>query len=314
MNYRQKLLLIAFCFVVFFVMGFTFLFLQAVEAATIETAIATGADDAEETVSSGWINLSSSDLEMVQESNKQLVGLRFNNLNIPQNATITNAWIRFTVDESTADFTSLTIEGELIGDAAPFTTSAYNISSRSRTVSTVGWQPDAWSTVGASGADQQTADIKNIVQEITGRADWTGGNSMVFIISGDGKRVAESYNGIAAAAPILHVEYNTGPTTALSFSWLPNDPEDGHIGYSIHYGAVSRDYTVVSDAGLPEPVDGRIFHTVTGVPEGGVLFFAATAYGFGGARSDYSAEIEYDVPITQQIPVPEDVRLESEQE
>ena len=153
------------------------------------------------------MSLTSSDLEMVEESNQQLVGLRFNNLDIPQNATITNAWLQFTVDERTSDFTSLTIEGEYVGDAAPFTTSSYNISSRDRTVSIIEWQPPAWSTTGASGSDQQTADIKDIVQEIVSLGDWASYNSMAFIISGEGKRVAESYNGVASAAAVLHVEY-----------------------------------------------------------------------------------------------------------
>lgn len=180
------------------------------EPTVVETSIISGADDAEEVVSSGRINLSSTDLEMIQEDKEQLVGLRFNNLCIPHDATITSAWIQFTVDESTSDFTRLTIEGESIGDAGPFTTSAYNISSRNRTVSAVEWEPPAWSTVGASGPDQQTADIKNIVQEIVGLADRASGNSMVFIISGEGKRVAESYDGVSAAAAVLHVEFNTG--------------------------------------------------------------------------------------------------------
>ena len=38
---------------------------------------------------------------------------------------------------------------------------------------------------------------------------------MVFIITGSGERVAESYNGDQAGAPMLHVEYQGGP---------PNDP------------------------------------------------------------------------------------------
>ena len=34
-----------------------------------------------------------------------------------------------------------------------------------------------------------------------------GGNSLVLIITGTGERVAESFDGLPAAAPLLHVEF-----------------------------------------------------------------------------------------------------------
>jgi len=40
-----------------------------------------------------------------------------------------------------------------------------------------------------------------------GRSGWVSGNSVVLIITGSGKRVAEAYDGAPAAAPVLHVEY-----------------------------------------------------------------------------------------------------------
>jgi hypothetical protein len=46
-----------------------------------------------------------------------------------------------------------------------------------------------------------------------GRTGWTAGNSLVLIVTGSGKRLAEAYNGDAAGAPLLHVEYTTGTPT-----------------------------------------------------------------------------------------------------
>ena len=46
-----------------------------------------------------------------------------------------------------------------------------------------------------------------MIQEIVDRAGWVEGNAVVIIITGSGARVAESYNGVAAAAPLLHIEY-----------------------------------------------------------------------------------------------------------
>jgi hypothetical protein len=61
--------------------------------------------------------------------------------------------------------------------------------------------------VGEAGSDQQTSDINPIVQEIVDRQEWSSGNSLAVIISGTGRRSAESFDGDAAGAPVLHVEY-----------------------------------------------------------------------------------------------------------
>lgn len=84
------------------------------------------------------------------------------------------------------------------------------ISFRARPTATIDWEPVPWTTVGEAEPDQQTPDIASIIQEIVDRPGWSGGNSLVVIVTGRGQRVAESYNGDAAAAPLLHVEYTTG--------------------------------------------------------------------------------------------------------
>jgi len=73
----------------------------------------------------------------------------------------------------------------------------------------VSWSPPVWTTVGQAGPDQRTPDLMPIVQEIVDRPGWASGNSLVVIISGTGERVAESYEGDSAGAPLLHVEYTT---------------------------------------------------------------------------------------------------------
>ena len=64
-----------------------------------ERRVSTGNDDAEENPS-GSVNLSSSDLELVQESSTQTIGIRFQNVNVPPEATIVKAWLQFQADES----------------------------------------------------------------------------------------------------------------------------------------------------------------------------------------------------------------------
>ena len=118
------------------------------------------------------------------------------------------------------------------------------------------------------------------------------------------------YLMLAVLLSILCLIVNKSFAAEATFSWLPNS-ETNLAGYKIHYGLASRMYTTTVDTGLPTLVDGRVHYTVTNIPEGNTMFFAATAYDADAFESDYSTEIEYDVPITPVIiPVPQDFRIE----
>ncbi len=180
------------------------------QATTVEVRVAAGLDDAEES-SSGSVGLTSSDLELVYDSgSNQTVGIRFNGLDIPQGATIVNAYVQFQVDETNSTATSLLIQGQDEDNAATFTSSAGDISSRTRTAAAVPWSPLPWTTVGDAGPEQRTPDIASVIQEIVTRSGWSSGNALVVIITGTGERAAESFNGDSSGAPLLHVEYSTG--------------------------------------------------------------------------------------------------------
>ena len=192
---------------------------------TVEVRIADGSDDVEETQFDGFLKMHSSDLELGDADffdflemepmygffdpmlEDQKVGLRFQNVQIPQGATITSAYLSFTVDETSSQNTSVTIFGEAADDAAPFAEwGFFDLSSRPLTNASVDWNIPAWTQV---GAPQQSPDIKAIVQEIVNRPGWSAGASMVFSIDGSGSRVAVSYDGNPAAAPVLHITYTT---------------------------------------------------------------------------------------------------------
>ena len=163
-------------------------------------------DDAEENVSTGVMNRSSSDLEMISDGGTaQLVGIRFRALRIPAGTTITSAVLEFETDETDSGTTSLTIEGQDVDDAGIFTATNSNISSRTTTTASTSWSPGAWNTVSER---HQSADVSAIVQEIVDRAGWSSGNDMVFVITGSGERTAESFNGESDNAPILRVEWD----------------------------------------------------------------------------------------------------------
>jgi hypothetical protein len=176
---------------------------------TGDVRISASADDAEE-AGSGSVALTSSDLEFVTDgSTTQNVGMRFTGLSIPAGATITRAYIQFVADESQSEATNLVFAAQASDSAPTFTTTAFNVSSRPRTAATTAWSPAAW-TAGQSGLDQRTPDLTPVVQEVVSRPGWASGNAMAFIVSGSGHRTAVAFDGSAANAPVLHVEYTTG--------------------------------------------------------------------------------------------------------
>ena len=178
---------------------------------TIEVRVASDNDDAEE-AESGSMYRNSSDLELVydtyQNQGSQQVGMRFLNITIPQGTVITNAYLQFTVDETSSSSCSLTIYGEDTDDATQFSSSSNNISGRTKTSASVDWTPDSWTSV---GANHNSPDLQSIAQEIVNRSGWNSGNDMVLIVTGTGtgKRTAESYRGSSSKAPLIHIEYCT---------------------------------------------------------------------------------------------------------
>jgi hypothetical protein len=161
--------------------------------------VAAKTDDAEEAVSSGRVAAGSGDLELIQDgSTHQTVGLRFAGVTIPAGARISNAWLRFQVDEkkTTPAVVDVTIREQLIADAPTFTTSTRNISNRNPTGAAVPWDLPPWPTVGVSGAAEQSGNIASVIQEIVDGGGWASGHAMAILITGTaGTRTAESYEG-----------------------------------------------------------------------------------------------------------------------
>jgi hypothetical protein len=187
----------------------------------VEVWVSQGSDDAEEYKSNGNMYVGSSDLELVDEDGitPQWVGMRFNNITVPQGATITNAYVQFTADVTNSGDTDLTVYGQDADNVTSgFTSTAYNISSRSRLGTTVSWENvPAWDTSGEQDVDQRTPDISSIIQLIVNKGGWSSGNSLVIIIDGTvgSEREAESYEGAnghsnLTLAPYIHIEYSSG--------------------------------------------------------------------------------------------------------
>ncbi|NRD20013.1 fibronectin type III domain-containing protein [Winogradskyella eckloniae] len=187
--------------------------------------IVASGDDAEEFISTGAVNITSTDLEFVDDGGSdQIVGLRFNNINIPKGATIHRAYIQFEADEQNSEVTNLTFHGELSDDSNGFTTSTNDISSRPLTSNSETWNNvAAWENTGEKAYKQRSPYLQSIVTEIISQPGWQVGNAVTFIVSGTGKRVAESRNGDVNDHPKLIVYYNSNcPIINVSSSGLPS--------------------------------------------------------------------------------------------
>ena len=141
----------------------------------------------------------------------QLIGMRFQDVSVPRNATITNAFIEFyPTEDNQASNMKVAISAENSGDTTPFRSTSSDLSSRSR-VGGVDWQltpSEAWVD---ADTPQQTPDIASLVQSVVNHADWCGNNSMSFFIEQNGTvgpRLVESFDGDATRAPILRIEYD----------------------------------------------------------------------------------------------------------
>lgn len=183
-----------------------------IQAATVDVRVSNGNDDAEQYVSSGNMNRGSTDLEFVNDGGDQIVGIRFRYVQVPKGSTINNVYIEFEVDETDNGATNLVIAGEDADWAKRFSSINSDISNRTPTTALVLWNGiGAWNFVNEK---KQTPDLSTVVQEIVNREGWSMGNPMAFLITGSGKRVAESYNGESSNAPLLHIDY-TPPANAV---------------------------------------------------------------------------------------------------
>lgn len=165
-------------------------------------------DNTEQYVDTGQMTPHGNRLSMGTDNGReQLVGLRFKNINIPSGARITSATIDFTAEQSDSDATQLQIASLDIDDAPSFSHDAYTLSNGTTTSASVSWTPESWSI----GNVYSTPDLSTIIQAITDRSGWCGGQSLGFIVAGNGagERAAQSYNNNPGNAPILRVSYNT---------------------------------------------------------------------------------------------------------
>ncbi|PHS07636.1 MAG: hypothetical protein COA78_13340 [Blastopirellula sp.] len=184
---------------------------DSIAQTTVEYRVPSGDSDVEEGYDEEEVSTTGFHLDMGKE---EWIGVRFSNVTIPDNATITNAYIQFRAYDSQSNDADYRIYGYDTDNAGEFQHDEdEEVSGKSRTSASIEWpNVEAWTI----GNDYQTPDIKSAVQEIVDRSGWISGNGLAIIIrslNSSGDRNAVSYNNDPANAPLLHIEYTTPPPT-----------------------------------------------------------------------------------------------------
>ena len=237
-------------------------------------------------------------------SDDLIVGLRFQDIGIPQGATVTSAVIEFWPAATSSGVTDITIHGEDNNNAAPFAASANNISTRTKTATGVDWSGiPAWDDVNIV---RQSPDLTGIVQEIVNRGGWCGNNAIAFVLeqngSGGGTRIAESFDNDPSRAPILRVNYDEASVVpgACINQWVQrqvtvsdDDAEETISSGSVSIGSSSFDTRA-------SQVNGLHFQDIPLAPGTAILeahlVFTARSASTGAASLRFHAEDVDDSP------------------
>ncbi len=181
---------------------------------SVRAPIATAEDDTEERVADGrpaanGFNLSIGDEE---SGNPQYVGLRFRDLNIPQGATITSAHLEFEAQRSNSGASTITVVGEDVDHAAEFTSGWNDLGRRDVTDSSMSHVAPNWN----ANETYAMPDMADVIQEITDRPGWCGGNALGLRLEATGSRSMKSFEHNVRDADLgshserltLHVTYD----------------------------------------------------------------------------------------------------------
>ncbi len=188
--------------------------------ASINSEIETVNDDAiQYGISSGGVVIDGFGMTMTEVWSNQTIGLRFNEIYLPQGAVITEAYVQFTTKNPSNSIgpSSLSIKSETSGNAAPFEEVNFNLSDRLMSIDSVIWTPEEWTLQDFAGEDQKTPNLASIIKEAIDQPSWTPGNSLALIISGTGQRSAHNFvSGFPSTIEIkAEIQVPTAPITGL---------------------------------------------------------------------------------------------------
>ena len=228
--------------------------------------ITEGADDAVEI--GGALNVTNTILPISQGTSIVQTGLRYQDIAIPQGATITRAFLRLTSALVNSDETAIHIYGQLDANAVAFNASN-PISTRTRTTEFTAWESD--NEFGFTNEVHNSPDISAVIQAIVDQTNWCGGNDLAILLdtqstSGSSARQTFSFESGTGQVPQLVIEYDDTTATGCvagelvyQVSKQGNNAEERSNGYQntgteLTFKDTSNDYVGLrfSNINLPQ--------------------------------------------------------------
>jgi hypothetical protein len=185
--------------------------------ASVNPQVGASSDDAHEGVSTGGMGLTNVQLAFGDYNIPRHIGVRFTGVTIPDGVTIDTSYLQFfsSGPEAGTDFYT-DFYAHDTQSPGTFTTTANDISGRTRTTASVAWDgPEDW----GNNTWYNGPEIKTIIQELEDSYDYSSGDSMVLVNiydSGALERRCDSYDGSTTDCPKIYIEYTEDAGAALT--------------------------------------------------------------------------------------------------
>jgi hypothetical protein len=193
---------------------------------TGDALVVTVNDDAGEINNTGAVSLTTATHVLSSTSvNYGKLGFRFTSVNVRQGATVRAARLRIRLSSvSTSTGATFSIYGQAADNAAAFSTTASDISSRALTTANTSSPYDRTDDIPDGYYE---IDITGVIQEIINRAGWTANNALALIINSPGSSLVGSFDMTESGNPAqLHLVYDTdenayspSATEAVDAAW-----------------------------------------------------------------------------------------------
>jgi type IV pilus assembly protein PilY1 len=170
---------------------------------TLNLGVSTGNGDAYEVVSTG---VSKADARRVYLGKNYMLGYHFEGVSIPKGAVVVSTKLLQYCVSYNDKAISLGYVGEASGNPAPYGSVKHALSSRPKTLAMVTEQPATWS----KESFNESADLRDILQEIVNRPDWVAGNAVnLYVLDRNSK----------STRYLSHFEDSAGKGAQLKIQW-----------------------------------------------------------------------------------------------
>jgi len=232
-------------------------------------------DDAAQKLDGTMKALNETEVKLSKKSDPNWVGLRFTNVTIPANATVTSSFVYFkaSADDDAATEATIIYAQDDTQNPLTFSETDFDISGRDQTESFVPWTIPLWDK-DLADPYYPTPDIKSLIQEVVMDVSGLDGDELVLMFQGpvnDYEHKAFTWDDDPANAPRLVINYTvpgddpyyfltdivepagTALTTAPYQTTFPDFAVDGVGSCGNNFGLSTPDLVTVKTLSSGDP-------------------------------------------------------------